>query len=33
MRKSIAALGKLLYPTHPYGTQTTLGTQEHLKNP
>ena len=33
MRKSIAALSKLLYPTHPYGTQTTLGTQEHLKNP
>lgn len=22
-----------LFPTHPYGTQTTLGTQEHLKNP
>jgi len=22
-----------LYPNHPYGTQTTLGTQEHLKNP
>jgi predicted Zn-dependent peptidase len=27
------ALGKLLTPTHPYGTQTTIGTQEHLKNP
>ncbi len=27
------ALFKLLYPTHPYGTQTTIGTQEHLKNP
>ena len=24
---------KLLFPTHPYGTQTILGTQEHLKNP
>ncbi|MDD3876523.1 MAG: insulinase family protein [Bacteroidales bacterium] len=22
-----------LYPTHPYGTQTTLGNPEHLKNP
>jgi predicted Zn-dependent peptidase len=22
-----------LYPTHPYGTQTTIGTIEHLKNP
>ena len=27
------ALGKKLTPTHPYGTQTTIGTQEHLKNP
>ena len=26
-------LGKKLTPTHPYGTQTTIGTQEHLKNP
>lgn len=33
IRKIYAALDKLLYPTHPYGTQTTLGTQEHLKNP
>lgn len=32
-RKVFSAMGKLLYPTHPYGTQTTLGTQEHLKNP
>lgn len=32
-RKSWTALNKLLYPTHPYGTQTTIGTQEHLKNP
>lgn len=23
----------LLYPDHPYGTQTTIGTGEHLKNP
>jgi predicted Zn-dependent peptidase len=22
-----------LFPHHPYGTQTTIGTQEHLKNP
>ncbi|MDR1671001.1 MAG: insulinase family protein [Alistipes sp.] len=22
-----------LFPTHPYGTQTVLGSQEHLKNP
>ena len=28
-----SALGKLLTPTHPYGTQTTIGTQDHLKNP
>ena len=28
-----SALGKLLTPTHPYGLQTTIGTQEHLKNP
>ncbi len=32
-RKLFAALSKLLAPTHPYGTQTTIGTQEHLKNP
>lgn len=31
--KAFAALNALLFPTHPYGTQTTLGTQEHLKNP
>lgn len=24
---------ELLFPGHPYGTQTTIGTQEHLKNP
>ncbi len=27
------ALATCLYPTHPYGTQTVIGTQEHLKNP
>lgn len=32
-RKSWNALNRKLYPTHPYGTQTTIGTQEHLKNP
>ena len=31
--KVFAAMGKKLFPTHPYGTQTTIGTQEHLKNP
>src|SRR5690606_15880038 len=24
---------ELLFPTHPYGQQTTIGTSEHLKNP
>lgn len=27
------AMSELLFPNHPYGTQTTIGTQEHLKNP
>jgi predicted Zn-dependent peptidase len=27
------ALIPLLFPGHPYGTQTTIGTVEHLKNP
>jgi predicted Zn-dependent peptidase len=27
------ALYKELFPNHPYGTQTTIGTVEHLKNP
>ncbi len=31
--KIYSALGKKLTPTHPYGTQTTIGTQDHLKNP
>ena len=33
MRKEYATIWKLLLPNHPYGTQTTIGTQEHLKNP
>ena len=33
MEKSFTALCKLLCPTHPYGTQTVIGTQDHLKNP
>lgn len=32
-RKLMEALLSKVFPTHPYGTQTTLGTQEHLKNP
>lgn len=32
-RKEFEAIGEMLFPTHPYGTQTTIGTQEHLKNP
>ncbi len=31
--KAWEALCALLFPAHPYGTQTTIGTQEHLKNP
>lgn len=31
--KLITELQKSLYPTHPYGTQTSLGSTEHLKNP
>lgn len=27
------AMTALLFPKHPYGTQTTIGTQQHLKNP
>ncbi len=33
MSKEFETLSALLFPTHPYGTQTTIGTQEHLKNP
>ncbi|MDX2361404.1 MAG: insulinase family protein [Crocinitomicaceae bacterium] len=32
-RKAYAAMNELLFPTHPYGTQTTIGEGEHLKNP
>ena len=31
--KAYNALNAKLFPSHPYGTQTTIGTQEHLKNP
>ncbi len=32
-RKVYEALDSALFPHHPYGTQTVLGSQEHLKNP
>ncbi|MGK0387488.1 MAG: zinc protease [Maribacter sp.] len=32
-RKSNSALSESLFPSHPYGTQTTIGKGEHLKNP
>ncbi|MBS4012912.1 MAG: insulinase family protein [Bacteroidetes bacterium] len=32
-RKQMETLMLALYPNHPYGTQTVLGSQEHLKNP
>lgn len=32
-RKMNNALYAILFPHHPYGTQTTIGTQQHLKNP
>ena len=32
-RKVYTAIGEVLFPHHPYGTQTVLGTQEDLKNP
>lgn len=31
--KQFDAMMAKLFPTHSYGTQTTIGTQEHLKNP
>lgn len=31
--KLFEALMSSLFPNHPYGTQTTIGSQEHLKNP
>ena len=33
MRKLFEVVSKKLWPNHPYGTQTTIGTQDHLKNP
>ncbi|WP_428740381.1 M16 family metallopeptidase [Tenacibaculum sp.] len=32
-RKKYAAMLEGLFPNHPYGQQTTIGTAEHLKNP
>ncbi|MCD8072433.1 MAG: insulinase family protein [Alistipes sp.] len=32
-RKVMEKMLEALFPTHPYGTQTVLGSQEHLKNP
>jgi predicted Zn-dependent peptidase len=32
-RKQYTAVLEGLYPTHPYGTQSTIGIAEHLKNP
>lgn len=32
-RKASEAMLATLYPSYPYGTQTTLGNPEHLKNP
>ncbi|MFT3885730.1 MAG: insulinase family protein [Flavobacteriales bacterium] len=32
-RNASQAMSKALYKYHPYGTQTTIGTGEHLKNP
>ncbi len=32
-RKSYTAMLDGLFPSHPYGQQTTIGTSEHLKNP
>ncbi len=32
-RQMYTALLDELFPTHPYGQQTTIGTSEHLKNP
>ena len=32
-RKQYFTLIETLYPTHPYGQQTTIGISEHLKNP
>ncbi len=32
-RKAYKAMNEALFPTHPYGQQTTIGISEHLKNP
>lgn len=32
-RKVNNAIRQVLFPKHPYGTQTTIGTADHLKNP
>ena len=32
-RKMLEKLNEALFKKHPYGTQTVIGTQEHLKNP
>ncbi len=32
-RKVYSTINELLFPSHPYGTQTTIGKGEHLKNP
>ena len=32
-RKMLEKLNEALFKNHPYGTQTVIGTQEHLKNP
>ncbi len=32
-RKVYQTINQALFPTHPYGTQSTIGTGEHLKNP
>ncbi|MBR1873206.1 MAG: insulinase family protein [Bacteroidales bacterium] len=31
--KALEAVNAVLFPNHPYGTQTVIGTQDHLKNP
>ena len=32
-RKVLKVVNEVLFPSHPYGTQTTIGEGEHLKNP
>ncbi|MBP5681504.1 MAG: insulinase family protein [Bacteroidales bacterium] len=33
IRKEMEVVNEVLAPNHPYGKQTVIGTQEHLKNP